>query len=290
MTKSKKARATSVARDLDKYYTKDAIAVTCLAEFLPLIADDAGLIEPSAGGGAFLRAARAAGRDIKGFDILPEESSITKLDFLEGNIGDHIDPVNHVFLGNPPFGKKGTMAISFINKCLDLGGTVGFILPIQFRKWSAQSKIQKGASLILDMDLPEDAFEIEGKPYRIRSSFQVWSRNHPLLKDLRLDGPPPTSHPDFDMWQFNRTKEAEKFFDYDWDFAVPRQGFYDYSTKVYKAEDCDRKKQWIFFKARTPAILERLNKLDFVALSKKNSGIPGFGKADVIKEYTSERS
>jgi hypothetical protein len=283
MTKSPKAAKT--AKDLDKYYTRDEVASTCLGDFLPLVSETASLIEPSAGGGSFIRAAQAVGRTITGFDILPEDTGIIQLDFLADDIRDHIDIEDAVFVGNPPFGKKGVLAIQFINKCLELCGTVGFVLPIQFRKWSAQSKIIKGASLIMDKDLPEEAFSFNGKPYALRCSFQVWSTQHPQSKDLRLSKAPPTSHPEFEMWQYNRTKEAEKFFDYDWDFAVPRQGFYDYSVKVYKKEDCDRKKQWIFFKAKTPAALEKLNKLDFVELSKKNSGIPGFGKADVIQEY-----
>ena len=274
------------ARNLDKYYTKDEVANTCLEKFLPMIDDHTKLIEPSAGGGSFIRAAMAAGREITGFDILPEDSGIIRLDFLQEDIRDYISIEEAVFVGNPPFGKKGILATQFINKCLELCGTVGFILPIQFRKWSAQNKIIKGASLILDLDLPENSFTIEGKEFSLRCSFQVWSTNHPLDKDLRLTKAPATSHPEFEMWQYNRTPEAEKFFDYDWDFAVPRQGFYDYSVKVTKAEDCDRKKQWIFFKAKTPAALEKLKSLDFEALSKKNSGTPGFGKADVVQEYT----
>lgn len=292
MTESKKAAKTvkapsavKIAKDLDKYYTKDEVATTCLEGFLPLVPDSAKLIEPSAGGGSFIRAALAAGREITGFDILPEDTGIIKLDFIQENIKDHISIEDAVFVGNPPFGKKGDLAIQFINKCLELCGVVGFILPVQFRKWSAQKKIIKGASLIMDLDLPEDAFTIEGKSYSLRCSFQVWSTNHPTSKDLRLSGTPATSHPEFEMWQYNRTPEAEKFFDYDWDFAVPRQGFYDYSVKVTKAEDCDRKKQWIFFKAKTPAALEKLKSLDFETLSKKNSGTPGFGKADVVQEY-----
>jgi predicted RNA methylase len=274
------------AKALDKYYTKDDVATACLERYLPLVPQEAKLIEPSAGGGSFMRAAAAAGREIHGFDILPEDTGIIKLDFLEDDVRDHLDIQDAVFVGNPPFGKKGLLAIAFINKCLELGGTVGFVLPVQFRKWSAQKQIIKGASLIMDEDLPEEAFSFNGKPYALRCSFQVWSTRHPQSKDLRMHMSPPTTHDDFEMWQFNRTKEAEKFFDYDWDFAVPRQGFYDYSFKALKKEDCDRKKQWIFFKAKTPEILERLKAIDFTSLSKLNSGTPGFGKADVIKEYT----
>lgn len=45
------------------------------------------------------------------------------------------------------------------------------------------------------------------------------------------------------------------------------------------------KQQWIFFKAKNKEILEKLKQLDFTKLSKKNIGIPGFGKADVVQEF-----
>lgn len=274
------------AKNLDKYYTKDEVAIDCLEEFLPLVDNHTKLIEPSAGGGSFIRAAVAAGREITGFDILPEYDGVIELDFLSNDIKSHVDINNVAFIGNPPFGKKGGLAIQFINKCLKYSGTVGFILPLQFRKWSAQKQINVNARLIIDKDLDSESFEFNGKPYKVRCSFQVWSTEHPEKPDLRILLKPAISHPDFEMWQYNRTKAAEKFFDYDWDFAVPRQGFYDYSIKVYNKEECDRKKQWIFFKAKTSTALEKLKALDFEALSKKNSGTPGFGKADVVQEYT----
>ena len=47
------------------------------------------------------------------------------------------------------------------------------------------------------------------------------------------------------------------------------------------------KKQWIFFKAKDKETLEKLKSIDFEKLSKKNIGIPGFGKADVVQEFIS---
>lgn len=41
----------------------------------------------------------------------------------------------------------------------------------------------------------------------------------------------------------------------------------------------------MFIKAKDEIILERLLKIDFEKLSKKNTTIPGFGKADLVKEY-----
>jgi len=84
------------------------------------------------------------------------------------------------------------------------------------------------------------------------------------------------------------TEEAAKFFDksaYSWDFAVPRQGFKDYGMRETDPAALDRRVQWIFFKAKNRKVLSRLKKMDFEALSRKNSTIPGFGKADVVAEY-----
>lgn len=192
-----------------------------------------------------------------------------------------------VFIGNPPFGKKSKLAIDFLNTALSYSNIVGFILPIQFKKWSVQSKIKKDAKLIFEQNLPENAFEFNGKDYKVRCCFQIWileSFSH-TLNDLRIKSKPKTYHEDFEMYQFNRTKEAEKYFDYNWDFAVPRQGYLDYTFKSYSKNECNFKYQWIFFKAKNDTVLERLKNIDFVKLSKKNTGIPGFGKADVIEEY-----
>ena len=49
----------------------------------------------------------------------------------------------------------------------------------------------------------------------------------------------------------------------------------------------DHRTQWIFFKAHSQEALKRLCQIDYDKLSKKNTSIPGFGKADVIVEYES---
>ena len=60
------------------------------------------------------------------------------------------------------------------------------------------------------------------------------------------------------MYQYNRTKKALEFFDYRWDFAVPRQGYVDYSFKAFSKAECDRRQHWILFKATNQAVLSRL--------------------------------
>lgn len=273
---------------LDKYYTKVPVARQCYDILRPLVAEGSLFVEPSAGGGAFIEAI-GSDDEIIGFDVAPEHPSVIQNDFLSNDLRHLLTPEqrdrNIVAIGNPPFGKKAALAVEFVNRSLQMFGLAAFIVPVQFQKWSVQSKIEPFASLIVDHLLPEDSFEVMGKTYKVRCCFQVWSLNHHDLPDLRIKGKPSTNHPDFDMWQFNRTTEAEKFFDYDWDFAVPRQGFQDYTFKAKNKDECDRKKQWIFFKANSDDALKRLLALDFEMLSRKNTGIPGFGKADVVAEY-----
>lgn len=285
------------SKDYDKYYTKIEIAEDCYSAMktslanLQILPNNLIFIEPSAGSGVFLKVVK---ENIKGFDLVPEGENIIQNDFLsDKNLLDYLTAEEKkseiIIIGNPPFGKKSDLAIKFVNKSFEYSDIVGFIVPIQFRKWSVQKHIARKAKLILDKDLPENSFTLNDKDYKVRCCFQIWTLKN-IDTDLRIIKKPKTSHHDFKMYQYNATLQAEKYFSYDWDFAVPRQGYNDYSLKVFKNQEIDRGKQWIFFKAKNQEVLERLLKIDFVKLSKKNIGIPGFGKADVLEEYTEKFS
>lgn len=290
------AEALRHAAGLDQYYTQRPVAAGCWdllstalnAHGVPLTRCT--VLEPSAGDGAFVDTA-PAGAQIVARDLAPARPDIGAANFLT----DKQAPWNpnapwRLVVGNPPFGRKASLANAFIARAAEhRAHLVAFVLPLQFRKWSAQSRVPAGWRLIADHDLPEEAFELLGAAYRVRCSFQIWAApsfpEHPDWPDRRLTGKPPTEHPDFTAYQFNRTPEAEKYFHRAWDFAVPRQGYVDYAHKAYRAEDCNRKQQWIFFKAHSARALRVLLALDFEALSRKNIGTPGFGKADVVEAY-----
>ena len=290
-----KAQFKQINQKLDKFYTKESVAQNCLETLLKVLEPQMDLekevllVEPSAGSGVFLKQNRLP---MIGFDIMPSSEKIIKANFLTENIRDHLTKKDAqkklIFLGNPPFGKRSWRAIRFINKAFEYGDVVAFILPIQFRKWSAQSKINDQAALIFDESLHPDSFEFLGEEYSVRCCFQIWAKGDTAIpfKNLRIKTKPQTSHPDFEMHQFNRTDAAKKFFDYPWDFAVVRQGHADYKFKAYNKSECDPKKQWIFFKAKDKKVLKNLLNIDFESLSKKNISTPGFGKADVIECYS----
>jgi len=251
-------------------------------------------LEPSAGGGAFIRALKNSQfykkNKFLAVDLDPQQPYILKKDFLHSNLSNLLpDKENVITIGNPPFGKRAKVAAQFVNASFFYSDVVAFILPLQFQKHSAQSMIFPHAKLVYDAKLDSNSFVFKNKDYSVRCCFQIWTTNSTSLPDLRLRGRPITTHKDFDMYQYNNTTEAAKYFDkntYQWDFAVPRQGFKDYTNKETDPDKMDRRTQWIFFKAKNKRILNRLLKIDFTKLSKKNTSIPGFGKADVIEEYT----
>lgn len=291
------------AKELDQFYTNPKIAVDCITilkdtlDMIPGYKKSIQYIEPSAGTGAFYnlfpkrKVKGINGNKVStaiGFDLEPKANGIIKCDFLEREINDNemLPYSRRVVLGNPPFGSRSSMAIDFFNRAADWAPVIAFIIPIQFRKWSVQSKLHQEYDLVVDKDLPNDAFIFNGKPYHVNCCFQIWCKKRTFLKNLRLTERPTTIHSDFDMWQYNNTRAAEKVFNNEFDFAVLRQGYGDYTKQVTTSKGCSRKKQWILFKANSPRVLYRLQNLDFESLSKRNTTIPGFGKADVINMYS----
>ena len=291
------ATSNNQEKNFDQFYTADSVAERCLLDLLSVLnsdssgysLDDIVFLEPSAGGGAFIRALEKVGlRSYYACDIDPKHDKVEKHDFLNDDISDHLpEKRGLIVIGNPPVGKRARMAAAFINRAFNYTDTVAFVLPLQFQKYSAQNKIIGSARLVFDKNLAPDSFVFNGKAYTVRCCFQVWTTRK-FGKDIRLRFSPITKHKDFDMWQYNNTKEAEKYFDkevYGWDFAIPRQGYKDYTIKETDPDKMDHRTQWIFFKAKSPEVLDRLYQIDYDKLSKKNIAIPGFGKADVINEY-----
>jgi hypothetical protein len=264
---------------LDKYYTKKEIALDCITK-VPFLSSYEIIMEPSAGDGSF----SSQLPNCIAYDIEPENDTIIKQDFfmVRADISKKI-----LVIGNPPFGKKSELAIAFFNHAAFFATTIAFIVPLQFRKWSVQKDIDFRFKLILDIDIPKNSFLIDNKEVDVNCCFQIWTIEKGIT-NLRIVEKPTTKHPDFKIWQYNYTKEALKYFNkehYHWDFAVPRQGYYDYTLKVFREEDLDPKIQWVFFKASSELILNRLLALDFVKLSLLNTRTPGFGKYDIIQEY-----
>lgn len=272
---------------LDQYYTKSDAARECwetLLGVLPVRADRARFIEPSAGDGAFFDLLPARRR--VGLDVAPRRSGVRKQDFLTWEYRAK-DRSLQVVVGNPPFGSRGSLAVRFVNKAAEIADTVGFILPVNFRKFSIHRQLREDLRLIAARPLPRNSFRLRnGKDYEVNTEFQVWTRLPGGAADLRQFSPAPIAHRDFLLRQYNNTPEALKVFREPFDFAVPCQGWQDYARRERDADRCEKNKQWMLFKAGSGRVLERLLRIDYGALAlRTGTSTPGFRKNDLVREY-----
>lgn len=280
-----------MARTLDQFYTTEAVAELCWDHVMQTLGnlytdmDALFFLEPSAGKGAFYKL-MPEGRRL-GMDIDPKHHGIGRRDFLKTKeIG--ANPHNTVVVGNPPFGKRGDLAVAFFNHAARFAQTVAFIVPVIFRKFRVHKKLDSRMKFISKVELPKESFEFEnGKPYSVNTEFQVWTRLPYERIDMREYQAPPIRHKDFHIWQYNNTPEALKVFENDFDFAVPAQGWQDYDRRETAAENCEKHKQWILLKAKDPVVLSRLWTLDYDGLAHRcATAVPGFRKGDLVKAYS----
>lgn len=163
--------------DLDKFYTKPDIASLYLAK-LDLNSYDT-IIEPSAGSGAFSHAIP----NCKAFDIAPEHDGILQADWLQ------LDKTQFqgrtLVIGNPPFGRGGSIAMQFIHAAA-FADTIAFILPRGFKKDSVKNRVPKNLHLVLEEDVPKNAFTVHGEDYDVPCVFQVWERRETLREPVQL--------------------------------------------------------------------------------------------------------
>ncbi len=285
-------------KERDAFFTNKNIAAECLKDLKRHISNftQYKFLEPSAGSGVFIKQLLKIGiskNKIFAVDIEPQSDLVLQSNFLFQEINTKIQsfssPQKLLIVGNPPFGKRSKTAIQFLEKSFLFADTVAFILPNQFTKWSIQSKLQNNLKLIYQKALPPKSFTFKNKPYGVNCHFQIWTRKKTPDKDLRIRSAPKIKHIDFDIFQYNNTPQAKKYFNksiYKWSFAVPRQGFYDYSIRIQDPSKLNPKIQYAFFKSDSQVVIARLNSIDFGVLAKNNTSILGFGKHDVISYYT----
>lgn len=171
---------TGLKRDsIDKYYTKPAVVDLCIAtvaRHLHIHHTDT-CIEPSAGNGAFIPGIKTLCENYLFYDILPENNEILQRNFLTGDIKDY--GVNAHVIGNPPFGRQSSIAIKFIRTACLFCKSFSFILPKSFKKDSMRNKVPINFHLLAEINLPSNAFLVNGVEYDVPCVFQVWERGAP---------------------------------------------------------------------------------------------------------------
>lgn len=280
--------------ELDKFYTKHEVAGSCYSRLMLTLNIDPRdtFLEPTAGNGVFLDFLHR----YEAYDLKPEDSRIKQMDIFDFSPKKH----DYVTIGNPPFGKRSRLAISIFNHVSKFSNVVAFILPVSFVKYNVQSKLDPDFKLAFNGFLPENSFLVNGKPYDVNCVFQIWVRKGSKydqdIDDLRIYKRPSIKTPDLKIWQYNATDEAFGTVDEDWEIAVYRQGFKDYTKKFFQTDKqtvinemsgkaTGKKVQFFFIKPLTKQARKIVMDMDYERLAMGNTSTPGFGKADFIMAY-----
>ena len=163
---------------LDRFYTKNEIVQLCLKE-IDLSQYDM-IIEPSAGAGAF----SSNIHNCLSYDIAPANDNIQQANWFE--LDKTQFSTNSLVIGNPPFGEQNSLSINFFNEAASFCKTIAFVLPKSFKKVSVQNRLNLSFHLVKELDLPDNAFLLNGHEYDVPCVFQIWTRHNTMRKKIRL--------------------------------------------------------------------------------------------------------
>lgn len=167
---------------LDRFYTAADEADRIVREISPSLPRL--VIEPSAGRGAFVLALENASVDTLAYDIDPDPSPvcstpIVTADFLTLREADLLavrpdySRSTTAFVGNPPFGVQGRLAVMFLRHCLELADDAWMILPPSFRKTSMADKVGNG-ELVDVMELESTTYSTPVGDVEVPSFLMHW--------------------------------------------------------------------------------------------------------------------
>lgn len=159
----------------DKYYTNNNVVKLCYKlfnKFIKVSKNDL-VIEPSAGNGAFIKYLNKYNNKLY-YDIKPEHKDIIKKNYLKINYKKLLKKYDKIHvIGNPPFGKKSSMALKFIKHSCKFCDTFSFILPKSFDKYFMKKTVPLNFHLIKSCDLPDNSFNLP-----IKCIFQIWIKKN----------------------------------------------------------------------------------------------------------------
>ena len=166
----------------DQYYTPKVIADKYAGIIVDKYGTDNLFIEPSAGEGVFIDSLVEFGVDRKkiiAFDIDPKREDIIEADFL--SFPSQAFPFE-IAIGNPPFGKGGSMAIHFMNKLSEMRvKVIAFINPSLIGvKHTSLKRLNKKLHLVYEEAVPQDLhYGVSSRDYSselssLRTYFQIW--------------------------------------------------------------------------------------------------------------------
>ena len=250
--------------ELDRFYTADWAVTECMKQVS--VADYDLVIEPSAGGGAFLRAIDHP--NVIAMDIEPAATGIVEMDFFRFQID--LKFANVLIIGNPPFGIRHKLSDAFLKTSFANFNvrTVAFVLPNTYRKPTRQGIIPPDWRIKSITPLGRDAFTLDGQAYHVPCSFFVFDKSAGV--DLRID---PADHQQACDFQFGSIDDYDCFV------------FGANPGKVIFNPTSNNRGYFIKSGIELDTLVERFRKLDWQGNSCANGGVAWFSKVEVVKQY-----
>jgi len=175
--------STGLNRDTsDAFYTTRETALECikLLKTVVKISDFNYVVEPGCGQGSFSDYFYERKDPLIALDMNPQKDYMIEADFFDYEFKD---VTNALSIGNPPFGRQSSLVKRFIKRCCEFSNVIAFILPNSFKKESLQKTFPLDFHLILQHNIPENSFIINGESHNVPCVFQVWKRMNKRRKE-----------------------------------------------------------------------------------------------------------
>ena len=259
---------------LDRWYTHEAVAQRLFTTFLSFAKDVDLYIEPSAGSGSFFNLFPLGKR--KGYDILPSKSAsseIQKADFFDISVNDHVGDGIVAYVGNPPFGKMATSAISFFKECAKNPRTkyIAFIVPKTFQKVSVQNTLPLNFRLIHEENLPFNSFTLFCEEKGVPSCFQIWMRTK--FSQRKLVRAPEN------IWFDEVEKDVAVNATDGVYFAIRRAG--GLAGEVLDGLN-HSVESTLFLKEKIDGVRDALHEMNFLDVAEKTAGTRSLSKTEIV--------
>lgn len=166
----------------EQYYTNNVVALLCVKTLASIGYIFDVIIDPSSGAGAFLPHLRQffPSAVVKAYDIDPKAPDIKKRDFLQESPIKYTTKYEYETIAvcsNPPFGSHSKKVRQFFSVAAQFASVIAFVMPPSFGKPTMQNLLPKNWHLVKEIDLPDNAYEVNGEPYHVSTIFQVWEHD-----------------------------------------------------------------------------------------------------------------
>ena len=261
---------------LDQFYTNSDIAKKCI-DTIDVSKYDI-VVEPSAGMGAFYNLIDHPNKI--GVDIEPKCSGVIKQDFLQWDLNEF--PLPKVLtIGNPPFGRQGSLAMKFIKHASIFSTTIAFILPRGFKKRSVYDRVPLNFWKVNEINIPRDSFTFNREPFDVPCVWMEYEKKNKLrTKEKKLT---PTT------FEFTTQENAN--------ISIRRVGVNAGKTSSYTGPDTysENDKKYIVSKAshyfiKVDSVDEFVNKVNKIKFSEGDTTGPrSISKNELIKRIENNK-